>query len=61
MVSKLEGLFQTLYNYLSKSLKRHLEITKLIKLMETKGAKIFKNVKTHWIFILSFVGCVMPE
>jgi hypothetical protein len=41
MVSKFEGLFQNLYNYFSKSLKRHLEFTKLAKLMEPKGAKIF--------------------
>jgi len=47
MVSKFEGLFQNLCNYFSKSLKRHLEFTKLAKLMESKGAKMFKNVKTH--------------
>jgi hypothetical protein len=40
MVSKIECLFQTLYNYFSKSLKRHLKFMKLAKLMETKGAKI---------------------
>ncbi len=47
MVSRFESLFQNLYNYFSKSPKRHLEFTKLAKLMEPKGAKIFKNVKTH--------------
>jgi hypothetical protein len=46
MGNKIEGLLQTLYNYFSKSFKRHLEFTKLINLMETKGAKILKNVKT---------------
>jgi hypothetical protein len=29
--------------------------------METKGAKILKNVKTRWIFILSFVQRVMAK
>ncbi len=59
MVNKLEGLFHTLYNYFSKSPKWHLGFTKLVELMETKGAKILKNVKTGWIFMLSFVQCVM--
>ncbi len=61
MVNNLEGLFQTLYNYFSKSPKRHLEFTKLVELMETKGARILKNVKTHWISMLSFAQCVMAE
>jgi len=46
MVNKIEGLLKTFYNYFSKSLKRHLEFMKLAKLMETKEAKILKNVKT---------------
>jgi hypothetical protein len=47
MVSKIKGLIQTLYNCFSKSPNMHLEITKHVKLMETKGAKILKNAKTH--------------
>jgi len=47
MVNRFEGLFQNLYNYFSKSPKRHVEFTKLAKLMEPKGVKILKNVKTH--------------
>jgi hypothetical protein len=39
MVNKIEGLLQTLYNYFSKSSKRHLEFMKLTKLMETKSAR----------------------
>ncbi len=38
-----------------------MEYTKLAKLIETKGAKILKNVKTHWIFILSPIWHVMVE
>jgi hypothetical protein len=53
MVIKLEGLFYTLYKYFSNNFKSHLEFTKLAKLMETKSAKILKNVKTHWISMLS--------
>jgi hypothetical protein len=33
--------------------KKHLEMTKLGEIMETKGLKILNNVKTHiWIFML---------
>jgi hypothetical protein len=39
MVSTIEGLFETLYNYFSKSPKMHLEISKLVELMETKGPR----------------------
>jgi hypothetical protein len=59
MVSKLEGLLHTLYNYFSKSPKRHLEFTKLAELMITKGVKILKNIKTYWISMLFLVRCVM--
>jgi hypothetical protein len=58
MVNKIEGLFQTLYKYFSKSPKRHLEFTKLAEVMELKG---MKDVKTHWIFMLSPVWHVMVE
>jgi hypothetical protein len=61
MVSKLEGLLHTLYNYFSKSLKRHLEFTKLVELMKAKGVKILKNIKTYWISMLFLVRCVMVE
>jgi len=53
MVSRFEGLFHTLYNYFSKSLKRHLEFIKFVK--------ILKNVETHWIYMLSFAQHVMEE
>jgi len=59
MVSKLEGLLHTLYNYFSKSPKRHLEFTKLVELMKTKGVKILKNIKIYWISMLFLVRCVM--
>ncbi len=61
MVNKLEGLLQTLYNYFSESPKRHLEFTKLVQVMETKGAKILKNVKACWISMLFFARCVTAK
>ncbi len=61
MVNIIEGLLQTLYNYFSKSPKMHLEFTKPVELMETKWAKILKNVQTPWIFMLSLAQHVMTK
>jgi hypothetical protein len=61
MMSKIEGLIQTLYNYFSKIPNMHLEFTKLVKLMEFKGAKILRNAKAQQISMLPFVRCVMVE
>jgi hypothetical protein len=61
MVKRIEGLLSTFYNYFYKSPKRHLEFTKLAKIMETKGAKILKNIKTQWITMLSPIKHVMVE
>jgi hypothetical protein len=42
LVIQLENLLQTLHSYkFAHSPKRHLEFTKLAKLMQTKGNKIF--------------------
>jgi hypothetical protein len=52
-VIHLEHLLQTLRNYFAHSPKKHLEFTKLVEMLETKGSKIFLNVKTRWISMLS--------
>jgi hypothetical protein len=39
----------------------HLEFTNPVKLMETNGVKILKNVKTCWISMLNLIQCVMVE
>jgi hypothetical protein len=46
MVNEIKGLLSTLHYYFCKSFKRHLKFTKLAKVMEMKGVKIFLNVKT---------------
>jgi hypothetical protein len=46
MVKRTKSLFSTFYNYFYKSPKRHLEFIKLAKIMETRGVKILKNIKT---------------
>ncbi len=61
MVKRIEGLLSTFYIYFYKSPKRHFEFTKLAKIMETKGAKILKNIKTQLINMLSPIKHVMVE
>ncbi len=47
IISRIEGLILTLYNFFCKNLKKvwQLNFKKLPKIMESKGCKIFKNVK----------------
>jgi hypothetical protein len=45
MVAKLEDLLQSLYSYYSSSWKQHLEFTKFVKIVETLGLKILRNVQ----------------
>jgi len=51
LVIRLQNLLQTLHSYFAHSPKRHLKFTKLTKLMQTKGNKILRNVKTRWMAI----------
>jgi hypothetical protein len=46
LVAKIEVLLQSMYVYFTHSPKRHMELTKLVEILETKGGKIFCNVKT---------------
>ncbi len=62
MVSKLEDLFQSLYGYFSSSPKCHFEFTKLVQIVETKGLKVFRNVKIiRWISMLAPLKWVGKE
>jgi hypothetical protein len=63
MVSKLENLLQTLelYVYFCKSPKRHLEVSQLVEILETKGNKILKNLNKRWISMLVLTKRVMGE
>jgi len=53
LVCWLEGILQALYVFLVHNLKKNLEFHKLAKLIGTIGNKLFKNVKTYWIFMFS--------
>ncbi len=61
MVSKMEDLFQSIYGYFFSSPKHHLEFTKLVEIVETKGLKVFQNVKTKWINMLAPLKWVGKE
>jgi len=61
MVCKLKKLFQTLYAYFNKNLKKNLKFNKFIKIMETKNNKLSKNVKKRWISILELTKRVTNE
>ncbi len=61
MVNKLENWFQTLYAYFYKSPRTHLELTKVVKIMEIKGNRPPNNVKTRWIFMLALAKKIMGE
>ncbi len=61
LVIHLEYLLQTLHSYFAHSPKRHLEFTKLVEMLKTKGNKIFQNVKTRWISMLSLAKRLMAE
>jgi hypothetical protein len=47
LVSKIKFMFTSIYNYFIHSLKRHVEVNKLVEFLESKGNKTLKNIKTH--------------
>jgi hypothetical protein len=47
LVSKVEGLLASLFTYFSGRPKRCVELAKLAGIMETKGLKMLKAVKTR--------------
>jgi hypothetical protein len=49
LVMHHENLLQCLYSYFTHSPNRHLELTKLVNIMSTKGNEILQNVKTRML------------
>jgi hypothetical protein len=47
--------------FFSHNLKIHLEFTKLVEIMETKGNKILCNIKTRWISIINPIKHVLSK
>jgi hypothetical protein len=54
-------VFCNLCMFFSHNLKRHLQFTKLAKIMETKGNKILRNTKTRWISMVNPIKHVLSE
>jgi hypothetical protein len=53
VVNRIEDLLQTLHSYFACSPKRHLEYVKLVEVLQTKGLKILKQIKTRWLSMRS--------
>jgi len=52
----IEFFLQYLYGYLKHSPNKDFEFTKLAKIVETKC-----NIKTRWIFMISFIKCILSK
>jgi hypothetical protein len=61
IVATIEDMLGDLYSFFCKSPKKHLEFLKLAEVMETKGNKILRNIKTRWISMLAPSIRVMNE
>jgi hypothetical protein len=60
-VNRIEDLLQSLHTYFARSPKRHLEFVKLAEVLETKGLKILRQVKTRWLSMMSPAIRMMNE
>lgn len=61
IVSNVEDLLQVTHAYFAHSSKRHHEFTKLAVLMDKKGNKILKQIKTRWISLLKPAKRIMQQ
>lgn len=51
-MQSIEKVLAKTYNYFAHSPKRHHEFVKLAEVMETKGVRLLKNVKTRWVSMI---------
>jgi hypothetical protein len=61
IMNRIEGLLASSHAYFKHSPKRHLEFMKLAELMETKGLKLLKNVKTRWVSLIEPLRRILQE
>jgi hypothetical protein len=52
IINNIKDLLQSCHAYFAHNAKRHFEFTELTDVMETKGLKMFKYMKTYWISLL---------
>jgi hypothetical protein len=50
IIKNLKGILKALYVFFAHSSKKFMEFQKLVNLINTKGNKLFQNVKTHYVF-----------
>ena len=61
IMNRIEGLLKSSHAYFKHSPKRHLEFVKLAELMDTKGLKLLKNVKTRWVSLIEPLRRILQE
>jgi hypothetical protein len=61
VVNYLEVMLHGFHFFFPTSSKCHLELIMFINFMKTRGNKVFKNVKTSWISILSLTHHVLAK
>jgi hypothetical protein len=49
LLDKIETMLGDLHGCFCKSPKKHTEFVKLAEILETKGLRILRNIKTRWI------------
>lgn len=52
VVSQIKDMVTSLYGFFAHSPKYHLELQKLVEVMQAKGLIILNNIKTWWISML---------
>lgn len=61
IIHKIKNLLRMLHKYFAWIPNWHTNLIKLVDVMETKGFKILRDVKTRWLSMISPVKCVMSE
>ncbi len=61
LVKKIEYVISSMYNYFIHNPKCHLEVIKLVKLLDCNGNKLLKNIKIQWILMFSRLKRVLNE
>jgi hypothetical protein len=61
IVRNIKDLLHSCHAYFAHNPKRHFEFTKLIDVMETKGRKMLKYVKTRGISLLDHLRRILVE
>jgi len=61
IIHLIEELLRSCYNYFTQSPKKFAEFHALAILMDTKGLKLLKNVKTRWCSMIALLYRVIAE